>query len=82
MQTETVPIYGRTVLLVTLSNVSEKIHIYWQGAVDFRRKQYYLADYPAKLHPTKHHIAGCPTYVINNILKLPTHANGQFKLQR
>ena len=38
-----------------------QFHVYWKSAPSN------LADYPSKHHPTKHHIAVRPTYVLNNI---------------
>ena len=37
-----------------------QFHIYWKEGPSNK------ADYPSKNHPTKHHIAVRPTYVLNN----------------
>jgi len=38
-----------------------QFHIHW------KRGKHNLADYPTKNHPTKHHIAVRPTYVLNHV---------------
>ena len=45
-----------------------QFHIYWRRGVD--GKFFNLADYPTKHHPTSHHRAMRPTYVLNNIYEI------------
>ena len=44
------------------------MYIFWRKGVD--GKFFDLADYPTKHHPTSHHRAMRPTYVLNNIQEI------------
>ena len=64
----------------------KQFHVYWKRGIDVNKKEFNLADYPSKHHPTSHHRVMRPTYVLNtlqrNITKRPTHATTQQKFQR
>ena len=46
----------------------KQFYIFWRRGIDGRF--FNLADYPTKHHPTSHHRAMRPTYVLNNIQQI------------